>query len=73
MRQGLRSNVAEGMRVSEECQNVMKGGRDEARVFVYIRERERRLFAMGSHIVTPLVLTLRIQIGCKCVFDSVAE
>ena len=40
MRQELQSKVAEGQRVSEECQNVMKGGRDEARVFVYIGERE---------------------------------
>ena len=53
----------------------MKGGRDEARLFVYRveRERERMRWAVGSHIDTALVLTLQIQIGCKCVFDSVVE
>ena len=41
MRQELQSKVAEGQRVSEECRNVMKGGRDEVHVFVYIGEREK--------------------------------
>ena len=47
---------------NEECQNVMKGGRDEARLFDYKGERERMRWAVGSHIDTALVLTLQIQV-----------